>query len=893
MVRAGGACAQKAGGGRSDSKGSKGSGGARKSSKEDSFLKSLQGNKSSEDLEELMNSDKFSELAERYSAEIFHDAASLPAVVLMNNGKFDDLTISDVKELFTILDRDGSGTLEFAEIEMLLKEVLDPPCTAAQIELIYNRTDACSDGDSDGLVSAEELLLALKGPVKDELKRMQKENNIKKEFARNFGFNITVDRELLVDRLKWSVGRDDAFRTLPFSLVYICIFIFLVINHLNIWERQQSEKAVEEWIEGYGAQLLGPYLGAVSDIEGMFGYLLASGLPAVFGKCQNVTLAGAVVSAPFCNVGTRNVLVGDAKLKQNRRGGGDQSIWLLHSEQALEHLRLKPGDYLGAATAAVKHVHKSGWADAKTLDIRLSFASYGERAQLFTMTTVKARFDDYGYAVPKVDASAAVVIPYPPGTRDRVIIFGFDTLYIIFLALPMYNEIKDLRHGMHMAGYWDGWKSYWEIWNVVDWTSILTGLASIIVWSSCCQAMNTETIQGLLQNQDEQIVMAPGVMSLPASLLAETHEDLEKIISLVSVLRYTMGCTACSILMKFFKAFQANPRLQVVTNTMVKAGSDIFHFSVVFFAVFLGFAVTGHIFFGNDLRQFRNIATSIDTCFIVLMGDFGWYELQAQSDVGPASGIPYALLAIWFWLYMVFVLMIMLNMLLAIILDHYTELVNQIKLDVDVPSLWQQTYRYYEQAKTTKDHIPLPHLVHLLEDDDTPCHEEQVVAIPSLRRAFPEMSPDQATHLMDWLKAEAKKRLNEKDDELLARVKVLHSSIEHINQDLSVVKLNAAVCNSRLKELHGDPRESSKRAAGGAAGGAFSEGAADQLVEQVNRLTLRIGSAIRDLSARIGNATQDLSSQNDTLRMTALSEAEAMSLNQQEVPMCSLKAPLF
>ena len=44
-------------------------------------------------------------------------------MVLMNNGKFDDLTISDVKELFHLLDRDGSGTLEFAEIEMLLQEV--------------------------------------------------------------------------------------------------------------------------------------------------------------------------------------------------------------------------------------------------------------------------------------------------------------------------------------------------------------------------------------------------------------------------------------------------------------------------------------------------------------------------------------------------------------------------------------------------------------------------------------------------------------------------------------------------------------------------------------------------------------------------------------------------
>ena len=125
-----------------------------------------------------------------------------------------------------------------------------------------------------------------------------------------------------------------------------------------------------------------------------------------------------------------------------------------------------------------------------------------------------------------------------------------------------------------------------------------------------------------------------------------------------------MGFNAVSIMLKFFKAFQANQRLQLVTNTLLKAGNDIFHFSVVFLAVFLGFALLGHILFGNDFLQFRSFATSVDTCFIVLMGEFGWYDdtwLDPSHEL--PSGMPLVVLMAWFWAYMVFVLMIMINML--------------------------------------------------------------------------------------------------------------------------------------------------------------------------------------------------------------------------------------
>ena len=41
--------------------------------------------------------------------------------------------------------------------------------------------------------------------------------------------------------------------------------------------------------------------------------------------------------------------------------------------------------------------------------------------------------------------------------------------------------------------------------------------------------------------------------------------------------------------------------------------------------------------------------------------------------------------------------------------------------------------------------IPQKHMAVLLEDDDTPCHEEEIVTEQSLLNAFPKMKPDQET----------------------------------------------------------------------------------------------------------------------------------------------------
>ena len=122
------------------------------------------------------------------------------------------------------------------------------------------------------------------------------------------------------------------------------------------------------------------------------------------------------------------------------------------------------------------------------------------------------------------------------------------------------------------------------------------------------------------------------------------------------------------IVLRFFKAFRANLRLNVVTMTLLNAAEEIFHFFIVFFTIFICFATIAHVLFGNDIAEFSSIVQSLKTSFNTLMGDFGWYTDFSGNELSSEflpSGIPQLFLLIWFFSYMVFVLLLLMNMLMA------------------------------------------------------------------------------------------------------------------------------------------------------------------------------------------------------------------------------------
>merc|ERR1719440_825138 len=58
------------------------------------------------------------------------------------------------------------------------------------------------------------------------------------------------------------------------------------------------------------------------------------------------------------------------------------------------------------------------------------------------------------------------------------------------------------------------------------------------------------------------------------------------------------------VMLRLFKSFNAQPRLGIVTRTLSRSANDMAHFLIVFMSIFISFAVSGTVLFGQDLDDF-------------------------------------------------------------------------------------------------------------------------------------------------------------------------------------------------------------------------------------------------------------------------------------------------
>jgi len=116
------------------------------------------------------------------------------------------------------------------------------------------------------------------------------------------------------------------------------------------------------------------------------------------------------------------------------------------------------------------------------------------------------------------------------------------------------------------------------------------------------------------------------------------------------------------VMARLFKSFDAQPRLAVVTRTMVFAGSDLAHFFIVFLSVYSCMAVNSILLFGQHVEDFATWDRAFVSCFLLTFGSWEWEEMK---KVGILSA------ALWLWVFVLVISVLLLNMLLAILMDAY------------------------------------------------------------------------------------------------------------------------------------------------------------------------------------------------------------------------------
>jgi hypothetical protein len=144
--------------------------------------------------------------------------------------------------------------------------------------------------------------------------------------------------------------------------------------------------------------------------------------------------------------------------------------------------------------------------------------------------------------------------------------------------------------------------------------------------------------------------------------LSDTFDMMSQLVEAVRWNEMVAFWYSIPMLLKFFQHFKGNERLAIITKTLYTAADDLMHFMLIFLLVFFNFIIGARFLFGPSLKEWSWWSLAVTTGFRALMGDF---DFMAMYYVAPLNA------TLWFFIYMTFIFILMINMLLAIVMDAY------------------------------------------------------------------------------------------------------------------------------------------------------------------------------------------------------------------------------
>jgi len=649
----------------------------------------------------------------------------------LKKGETHNITRDNVKELFEALDGNESGELSHSDLSVL-KSIADLKLTDTDI------ADLIKDCDKDrtGAISVEELYEALTcGSIvyKNVLNQLEKGAKATK--------TTECSREDLRMFLHEEYDTNSALWSLPSTLLIFFLFMIIVILHLDVATVFQAHNAILGEVTGEGSPYLYKY---VHDVPTFWYWAKTSFVSSHFKNdldvwpypgrlaSYNQIIGGIQLVKGFTSPEScaQSSLLQEAYDTLMRHEGDARCHKIGDSDSESEFFFYHIRD--ANITERINELEAMNWIDQNTTVLDFTILFYNAHLNTFTSYHLTLDFKFDGEVKILFDMETFLADPY----YNKLVLIP-DLLFALFLFKVFWSEIKELVPAA--LNGWDGFLDYLEFWNVVDWLSIFMGVVVITLWGIVCSKVSfdlQDRISELPSKQLDQIIVSNQTFLTPYEVeqivpvavfekkLGRVHEAMNEVATLHYALRVSIFFYSIILMLKFFKAFRANPRLNIVIMTITESAVDMVHFLIVFLTIFFVFSLMAYVSFGNMIKEFSDIYRSVMMCWRVLMGEF---------DVGGMEAVDLPLAWMWMIAFQWIVLLVLLNMLLAIIMDTYSGVKGMKENPI---TIWAQTKQAVNRIRETRGHLDLWYLICELEDDDYPAHPGKQVTTKTLRRAF-------------------------------------------------------------------------------------------------------------------------------------------------------------
>jgi len=234
-------------------------------------------------------------------------------------------------------------------------------------------------------------------------------------------------------------------------------------------------------------------------------------------------------------------------------------------------------------------------------------------------------------------------------------------------------------------------------------------------------------------------------------------------------------------MIRTFLTLQFQPRLAVVIRTLVESSSDMFHFMIIMFCTVLAFAFSGVILYGKRLQDFATLWAAVMTCFKIMMeNEYKWSELSADHATHISAFM-------WTTVYLCIGVVLLLNMVLAIIMDVYQEVRQESgdSMTMIADAIYLYRNFWYRKQWITERKI-------LTALNDMPNY----ITKNDLKEKFPEMHQYQFDYIISNCRNKANiiSRVGIKPSETAELVAAIHICLEEALSDMAAMKESGWMC---------------------------------------------------------------------------------------------------
>lgn len=554
------------------------------------------------------------------------------------------------------------------------------------------------------------------------------------QVARHHG----VPRKVFMQHIQKEVEEMEACCGLPFTLLLVVSYACVALTH----DKATSLRAVEEsmdddLLDNANFAFTGPYMGHkgmydVNSIADFWSFMSKGVLPLIFAQEVNFH-EGYDESDPwYANhsvVPTAdrgiwlqfNRIVGGIRIRQERSDNEECSNpedlakvyalqcvkgfgYELDPEIRSARFTAEPSGetwlYTISSLAELEEIiwnmERFKWLDKNTKKVEIAIPAYNGELGLHVMMYVNFFFNRGGHIYKKL-----MPLSFTSNLHPYWYYWAADLTWALCVIYILFSEMKEIYTIMSHSGMGGLKTEYLSIYNVVDWISMFCAFAVMGMFAGCMTQLGE---------------LNKSLASLPLPSNSTEYRDgvgshikkLESTVEYVYNFRMVMAAYPLIIILRLFKAYSAQPRLAIVTHTLGSAAQELGEFALIFCSVFLTFTISGVILFGREVGSFGTMPRAFFASFRLLLGELMWED---NVRVGRLLALVFTAL------FMLVIVCLLLNMLLAIIMKHYVEAKDKAG---NAQTLWSEAFQVFRRWRMEQKGlcVPIPAILHALIRED-------------------------------------------------------------------------------------------------------------------------------------------------------------------------------